>query len=217
MNPSGQARIVRGRADPISGASFPSTGEDGPAFDGLGFHCRYACEVRQWTAAPGPGTLRISLGRPKETVDPGPSDGVEVHVEPTNAPSWNAIFEGFSAVASFPEGAFGTPSPDRVLVVTGGTSYLVPTDAPLDRKVVCQYTCGVVAAPALGVLALAGHDTLVGLGPQGIIWETAQLSMCCLRLRSVEGTILRGDACGTDDADRPFEVDLRDGSHHGGW
>ncbi|MCK6480863.1 MAG: hypothetical protein HUU06_05505 [Planctomycetaceae bacterium] len=208
---------MRGRADPLTGASLSFAGGEGPAFQDLGFPCPYRCRARRWTGAPGPATLRIALGPPRRTVDPGPGDGLEVSVEPAGAAPWTAIFEGFSAVAAFPEGAFGTPSPDRLLVVTGGTAFLVPCAAPTERETVCQYTCGLAAVPSLGVLAVAGHDTLVGIGPGGGMWETARLSLCCLRLDSIEGPLLRGVACGTDDGDRPFEVDLRDGSHRGGW
>ena len=185
------------------------------SFDPLGFECSYECEVRPSTAEEKDGAVFIpgdlSPGRRASC------DCLVIRVRTGSGATWKAAIYGSHPFDGYVEGVFGTPRRDCLLVVTGGFAFLIPVDRPRESERVCGYTTGLVAAPTLGVLALADHDTLLGLGPAGPSWETERLSLCCLRLKTVEEGVLLGDAEDTSSRDVPFRVDLRDGSHHGGW
>jgi len=209
-------RIVRGTKDPISGEALVPPGEEPtPRFDALGFEPAFACEVRPSTAEEKEDALEfpgaISTGKAASC------DCMVIRVRPESGAPWKGAFYGDYLHEQFPEGVFAVPDPDSLLVVTRGVAFLVPAGRPTDARILCHYTTGLVAAPGLGVLAVADHDTLQGIGRGGPSWETPRISLCCLRLRSVEGNDLLGDAVDTSSRDIPFRVDLRDGTHHGGW
>jgi hypothetical protein len=209
-------RIVRGTKDPISGEDLlPLGSPPAPHFDDLGFGHAYECEVRPSTAEEKDGALVFPGGT---TAGRRAScECLVIRVRPESGAHWRGAFYGDNPMDASPEGVFALPCRDDLLVVTRGASFLVPTGKPTDARVVSLYTTGLVAVPDLGVLALSDHDTIQGIGPGGLTWETPRISMCCLRLRAVEGNELVGDAQDTSSRDIPFRVDLGDGSHHGGW
>ena len=209
-------RIVRGKKDPISGAAFePPGGALAPRFDDLGFEHTYECEVRPSTAEEKEGAVFIPGDVPPEKR--ASCECLVIRVRTEAGTAWKAAIYGSHQFDGYVEGVFGTPRRDSLLVVTGGFSFLVSVDRPGEHEWIASETSGLVAVPALGVLAVADHDQLHGIGPTGPSWATQRLSLCCLRLKTVEEGVLLGDAQDTNSRDVPFRVDLRDGSHHGGW
>lgn len=119
---------------------------------------------------------------------------------------------------TLPSGVFACPHPDDLLAVAGGYAYLVHSLAP-DR---CEHlplrpVTTILAAPADGLLLLAGFHTVAALGADGLLWETGRLSWEGVRLGEVRDGRLHGEGWNMQqDRDLPFTIDLKTGTHTGG-
>lgn len=119
---------------------------------------------------------------------------------------------------SLPTGLWSCPAADDLLAVAGGYAYRINTTDPREAEFLpLRPVCAVLESPVDGLLLLAGFHTVIALAAEGIRWQTARLSWEGLTLGGVESGFLHGS--GWDmfaDRDKPFRVDLRDGTHEGG-
>lgn len=119
---------------------------------------------------------------------------------------------------SLPSGLWTCPAPDQLLALAGGYGYRINTLDPAH----CDFLplrpiTSVLAAPAVGLLLLAGFYTVLALGAEGIRWQTARLSWEGITLDDLHNGQLHGR--GWDmftDREIPFTVDLVTGAHDGG-
>jgi hypothetical protein len=120
--------------------------------------------------------------------------------------------------ASLPTGVFACPRPDDLLAVAGGYAYLVDTLHP-ERclHVTLKPVTAILAAPANGVLLLAGFHYVIAIGPDGIAWQSERLSWEGVTLGELSATTLYGTGWNLHtDKEVPFELDLATGKHTGG-
>ena len=119
---------------------------------------------------------------------------------------------------SLPTGVFACPRADDLLAVAGGYAYLVDTLAPercvhLPLRPVTQ----ILAAPAAGLLLLAGFHHVVAVDANGLRWQTARLSWEGVTLAHADAQQLHGTGWNMrTDREVPFAVDLGTGVHTGG-
>jgi hypothetical protein len=119
---------------------------------------------------------------------------------------------------AMPNGIWGCPNAEEICLMAGGYAYLANVREPervtlLEMKPVLT----VIEAEAEGLLLFAGFTRVLAWGAGGKAWETGRLSWEGLRIRGIEGGVLRG--FGWDlmkDLEVEFEVDLRTGEWSGG-
>ena len=117
-----------------------------------------------------------------------------------------------------PTGVFACPRHDDLLAVAGGYAYLIDTLNPerclhLPIRPVTQ----IVAAPANGLLFLAGFHTVAAIGANGLRWQSARLTWEGVTLSSVHQGRLHGTGWNLHtDKEVPFTIDLESGLHQGG-
>ena len=119
---------------------------------------------------------------------------------------------------SLPTGLWSCPAAEDLLAIAGGYAYWIHTSRPQETEFLpLRPVCAVLESPDEGLLLLAGFHTVLAIGPEGVRWQTARLSWEGLTLRGVREGFLHGE--GWDmfaDRDKPFRIDLRDGTHEGG-
>lgn len=119
---------------------------------------------------------------------------------------------------SLPSGVWACPRPEDLLAVAGGYAYRIDTLEPQRCEFLAERpVTGVLAIPEDGLLLLAGFQTLMALGAEGVRWQTGRLSWEGVTLGEVRDGRLHGT--GWDmfaDREVPFTVDLRTGAHEGG-
>jgi hypothetical protein len=119
---------------------------------------------------------------------------------------------------SLPTGVFACPRADDLLALAGGYAYLIDTLAPerclhLPMRPVTQ----VLAAPAAGLILLAGFHDILAIDANGIRWQSARLSWEGIAMSRVDASHLHGTGWNMrTDRDVPFSVDLATGEHTGG-
>jgi hypothetical protein len=119
---------------------------------------------------------------------------------------------------SLPTGVFAGPRPDDLLALAGGYAYLVDTLAPerclhLPLRPVTQ----VLAAPAAGLILLAGFHHVLAVDANGICWQSARLSWEGVTMTHVDDDHLHGTGWNMHtDREVPFTIDLATGAHTGG-
>ena len=119
---------------------------------------------------------------------------------------------------TLPTGLWSCPAPDDLLAVAGGYAYLVHTAVPDTAEFLpLRPVCAVLTVPAEQLLLLAGFHTVLALGEEGILWQTARLSWEGIALGEVRDGTLHGTGWDMfSDRDLPFHVDLRTGNYEGG-
>ena len=119
---------------------------------------------------------------------------------------------------ALPAGVWASPSPDHLLAVAGGYAYHVDTLRPENTTLLEQRpVTAVLPAVEAQVVLLAGFHDVLALGADGVLWRSARLSWEGVTMTGVAGELLHGH--GWDmfaDAEVPFTVDLRTGTHTGG-
>ena len=120
--------------------------------------------------------------------------------------------------AHLPTGVFACPRPDDLLAVAGGYAYLIDTLNPerslhLPVRPVTQ----IFAAPANGLLFLAGFHTVAAIGANGLRWQSARVTWEGVTLSGVQHGRLHGTGWNLHtDTEIPFNIDLESGAHEGG-
>jgi hypothetical protein len=130
--------------------------------------------------------------------------------------SWVGNFQrGFSSL----DEVFAHPDGRHVVVVAGGTAYIVDADS---HCLVAHFGAQIeqiILAPASGFVLLGNGLWFEALGPAGAAWRSRRISWDGMRKVSLAGTVLRGEAYapeGPDGAWYPFEVDVMTGAVSGG-
>jgi len=119
---------------------------------------------------------------------------------------------------ALPTGVFACPRHDDLLAVAGGYAYLIDTLNP-DRCVhlPIRPVTQILAAPANGLLFLAGFHNVVAIGANGLRWQSGRLSWEGVTLSGVHEGRLHGTGWNLHtDAEVPFTLDLESGAHEGG-
>ena len=117
-----------------------------------------------------------------------------------------------------PSGVWSCPHPDDLLAVAGGYGYLVRSTAPEGAAhLFPRPITAVLAVPEAGLLLLAGFHEVVGVGREGVLWQTGRLSWEGVTLGSALDGKLQGLGWNLHtDREVPFAVDLKTGEHSGG-
>ena len=178
-----------------------------------------------WAARILPGPPLIAPARqfmfPRQV--PGEEDALQrgallLNVAPVSGGTFLATCALGFRDPSLPTGIWTCPAQDDLLAVAGGYAYRLATRQPEQTALLEQRpVTSVLAAPADGLLLLAGFHDVLALGADGVLWRTARLSWEGVTLVSVQAGELHGR--GWDmfaDAEVPFTVDLRSGKHQGG-
>jgi hypothetical protein len=119
---------------------------------------------------------------------------------------------------ALPTGVFACPKPDDLLAVAGGYAYLIDTLNP-NRclHIPIHPVTQLFAAPANGLLFLAGFHTVGAIGANGLRWQTQRVSWEGVTLSGVSGGRLHGVGWNLHtDKEVPFSVDIENGKHEGG-
>ena len=154
---------------------------------------------------------------------PGEEDAMNrgallLDIKPVNAPNFLATCALGFRDPSLPTGIFACPRPDDLLALAGGYAYLIDTQSPdhclhLPLRPVTQ----VLAAPAAGLILLAGFHTVLAIDANGLRWQTARLSWEGITLTHTDDHHLHGTGWNLHtDRELPFTIDLLTGQHHGG-
>lgn len=129
-----------------------------------------------------------------------------------------AVALGENSVLRAVTGLYSTPNPTRLCLVARGDAYLIDVRDPNSGEVI--HTGGPVVAlravTAENLLLLSSSWHITAIGPSGVIWQTARLSIDGIRLDEVDGSRLAGVADPESEEPSDFSVDLRTGSHEGG-
>ncbi len=154
---------------------------------------------------------------PKE-VEEGDRGALIARVRPKQAPSFVGIFAlGFDS-AKVIHAIFSTPHPHWLCAVSGGYGYLVNVADPAQwRSVPARPVVNVRASAESRTLLFTDFQTVSGFTSEASEWHTGRLSWEGVRLEAIEGNELRGygwDA--VRDAEVPFTIDIRTGTHSGG-
>jgi hypothetical protein len=114
-----------------------------------------------------------------------------------------------------PTGLWSAPNPQEICAVSGGYAYIIDTPAP-EHFTMIPYrpvlAVRAVSDPAL--LLFVGHHSILAWGPEGRAWESDRLSDEGVTIARIDNGRLGG--CGWEmmsDAETPFVLDLKTGSH----
>lgn len=161
-----------------------------PRFEGSGFETNYAVDVDP--EFPGDGTwpcANYAFNREgsiqSEFVSPWGTPLI-LRIKPDTQPEWVGMFPagGLEQLS----GVFATPSLRALCVVVDGLAYVVKTDEPHEgARIVLNFVRQVVAAPKWNLLLLADYTDLVALGPRGVVWRAASLTIDNLWVTGTEG------------------------------
>jgi len=130
--------------------------------------------------------------------------------------SWVGNFQrGLSSL----DEVFAHPNGRHVVVVAGGTAYVVDSD----RHSLVEHFGGqieqILIVPANGLVLLGNGLWFEALGPAGTAWRSRRISWDGMRKVSLSGTVVRGEAYapeGSDGTWHPFELDVMTGAVSGG-
>jgi hypothetical protein len=119
---------------------------------------------------------------------------------------------------NLPSGVYACPRPDDLLALAGGYAYLVDTLNPARcLHIPLQPVTQLYAAPANGLLFLAGFHTIAAIGANGLRWQTQRLTWEGVAISGVKNGRLHGTGWNLPtDTEIPFEIDLETGRHTGG-
>jgi hypothetical protein len=119
---------------------------------------------------------------------------------------------------SLPTGVFACPRPDDMLAVAGGYAYLIDTLNPSRcLHIPIHPVTQLFAAPANGLLFMAGFHTVGAIGANGLRWQTKRVSWEGVTISGVFEGRLHGTGWNMQtDAEVPFTVDIETGKHEGG-
>lgn len=139
--------------------------------------------------------------------DPGPEDSQRAQ------PFLATCALGFRDPAA-PSGLWSTPKPEELCAVAGGYAYLIDTSSP-DRFTLIPYRPVLEIRPVVqeNLLLFVGHHSVLAWGREGQAWESVKLSDEGVTITETTGGILRGTGWEMmTDREKPFALDLRDGS-----
>jgi hypothetical protein len=119
---------------------------------------------------------------------------------------------------NLPSGVYACPRPDDLLALAGGYAYLVDTLNPSRcLHIPLQPVTQLYAAPANGLLFLAGFHTIAAIGANGLRWQTQRLTWEGVIISGVKNGRLHGTGWNLpSDTEVPFQIDLETGRHEGG-
>jgi hypothetical protein len=119
---------------------------------------------------------------------------------------------------TLPSGVYACPRPDDLLALAGGYAYLIDTLNPSrSLHVPLQPVTQLYAAPANGLLFLAGFHTVAAIGANGLRWQTQRLTWEGVTISGVKDGRLHGTGWNLPtDTEVPFSIDLESGKHEGG-
>ncbi len=142
-------------------------------------------------------------------------EGLVVRFSPSTG-SWVGNFQrGLTLL----DQVFAHPNGRHVVVVAGGTAYIVEADS---HDLIGHFDAQIeqiVSVPENGLVLLGNGLWLEALGPAGTAWRSRRISWDGMRNVSVDGAIVRGEAYapeGPQGSWCPFEVDVRTGTVRGG-
>jgi hypothetical protein len=142
-------------------------------------------------------------------------EGLSVRFSPPTG-SWVGNFQ--RGLTSLDE-VFAHPNGRHVVVVAGGTAYIVDADG---HSLVAHFGAQIeqiVLVPATGFVLLGNGLWFEALGPAGTAWRSRRISWDGMREVTLAGTVVRGEAYapeGPDGTWYPFEVDAMTGTVSGG-
>jgi hypothetical protein len=141
------------------------------------------------------------------------SEGWVVEFTPTSGETWVGNFQpGFTSCC----GAYGHPDGSSMVVVAGGTGYIVNIET---RQLLHTFGGGIeTVIPDLERRQLVFGDGLFfeALSAAGIRWRTRRISWDGMRRISSAGSMIAGEAEDLDGTWRAFRVDLETGTASGG-
>jgi hypothetical protein len=135
-------------------------------------------------------------------------EGFVVRFFPDTGDPWSGNF--LPGLVSF-HGVFAHPDRERVVVVAGGTAYVVsPNSKTCDRTFGAQISWA-SPVPSLDVLVLATLVDILIFERHGTLWCSRRISWDGFKDLRVENDVLSGRAYTpvSDDEWLPFELDLR--------
>jgi hypothetical protein len=113
-----------------------------------------------------------------------------------------------------PTGIWSTPNLNELCAVSGGYAYVVDTNAP-ERFTMIPYRPVLRVLPAIEarLLLFVGHRAILAWAEHGEGWQSPKLSDEGVTITAIEGQTLRGLGWNMiADKERPFVLDLKDGS-----
>ena len=154
---------------------------------------------------------------------PGEEDAMErgallLDIKPAGAPNFLATCALGFRDPSLPSGIYACPRPQDLLAVAGGYGYLIDTLAPEGcLHVPLRPITRVLSTPSAGLILLTGFHHVAAVGADGLLWQSGRLSWEGVTLSEVRDGLLHGTGWHMpSDRERPFVLDLSDGSHTGG-
>lgn len=142
-------------------------------------------------------------------------EGLVVRLLPPTG-SWVGNFQrGHSSL----DEVFGHPDGQHVVVVAGGTAYVVDAES---HRLVATFGAQIeqiLLVPAGGFVLLGNGLWFEALGPTGTAWRSRRISWDGMRNVSLAGTVVHGEAYapeGLNGTWYPFELDAMTGAVSGG-
>lgn len=142
-------------------------------------------------------------------------EGFVVRFSPSTG-SWIGNFQrGFSSLNV----VLAHPDARHVVVVAGGTAYIVEPDS---HALVSHFGAlieEIVSVPEIGFVLFGNGLWFEALGPKGKVWRSRRISWDGMRNLVLAGEVIRGDAWapeGPDGAWYPFELEVMTGAVRGG-
>lgn len=144
--------------------------------------------------------------------------GLIFEVDPSDSDPWAGCARpGVIRVSGAVSGLVTTSNRDGPCVLVRGTAYLVDVTDRSYRPVAASAPV-TAAAPVLpaGLLLLATAWHVIGIRPDGVIWQTKRVAIDGLRQDEADDSRLIGVADPYSAEPREFVIDLRSGTHEGG-
>lgn len=142
----------------------------------------------------------------------GGRNGISVHLA-TKTKAWMGTFQAGESSLLGLTGAFATPNPNALLVVSTGRGYLVDVLVPERTELLSFFPIThVVPNPAAGLLALGNLTDLMAIGESGIRWKTDRLAWDGFEICAVDQNVIQGryEDLSSDEITE-FVVDWRSG------
>ena len=105
-----------------------------------------------------------------------------------------------------------------LLVVCGGSGYLVPAAEPRAFTMVWDMPITEVhGVPEMGLLVLVSFVEVCGVGAEGVRWESGRIAYDGVEIRGISGGVATGVAWSSPRQDwEPFRLNLETGRYEGG-
>jgi hypothetical protein len=144
--------------------------------------------------------------------------GLIFEVDPGDSDPWTGLARpGVMRASGAVSGLVTTPNPDGLCVLVRGTAYVVDaTDRSYRGAVASAPVTAVAPVLPAGLLLLATPWQVIGIGPDGVMWQTKRVAIDGLRLDEADESRLFGVADPESAEPREFVIDLRSGTHEGG-